>query len=265
MSHAWLYSLMSVIAVSLMALVALAIIAFDERMLQRFVPAMMGLAVGAMLGDAFLHLLPELYDGPRSDTRVALGILAGLVLFYLLELTVRRHHDRFHRHHHHAADTHQAPGLPTADHLIAPVGYVSLFAGSLHNIMDGVLLAASYLTSFKVGLATTIAIILHELPHEIGGFGVLVHAGFTRSRALLFNLLTGIGALLGALVCLSLGSIVEGIPAVMLPLTTGGFIYIAAANLLPELARQTRFSQIAAQVGGILAGVVMMYLLTSIE
>lgn len=265
MSNAWLYSLTSVIAISLISLVGLSVIAIDERLLRKFVPAMMGLAVGAMLGDAFLHLLPELYDRPHSNTRVALGILAGLFLFYLLELAVRRHHDRFHRHHRHAAETHVAPDLPAADHLIAPIGYVSLFAGNLHNIMDGVLLAASYLTSFKVGLATTIAIILHELPHEIGGFGVLVHAGFTRTRALLFNFLTGIGALFGALVCLSLGSVVEEIHLVMLPLTTGGFVYIAAANLLPELAKQTRSVQIVAQLGGVLTGVSLMYLLTFIE
>lgn len=264
MSQAWAYSLASVACISLLSLVCLSLIALHEPLLRRSTPAMMSLAVGAMLGDAFLHLLPELYGKPHSEDRIALGILSGLFLFYLLELLVRRHHT--HRHTPaHDAGSHAAHDPPASDHRIAPVGYVSLIAGSLHNFMDGVLIAASYMTSFKVGLATTVAIILHELPHEIGGFGVLLHAGSTRAKALLFNFLTGCLALAGAVASLLVGSLIADLPAVTLPLTTGGFIYIAASSLLPELARHTRFADIITQSGGILIGILVMLLLTFVE
>lgn len=261
MSQAWAYSLASVLIISLLSLIGLSVIALNERLLHRCIPAMMSLAVGAMLGDAFLHLLPELYNRPHSDAGNALGILAGLFLFYLLELAVRRHHTSRHPPAH-DAELNTAHNLPASDHRVAPVGYVSLVAGSLHNVMNGVLIAASYMTSFKVGLATTVAIILHELPHEIGGFGVLLHAGFTRDRALLFNFLTGCLALAGVVASLLLGGFIEDLPAITLPLTTGGFIYIAASSLLPELARHTRFADIAMQFGGIFTGILVMLLLT---
>ncbi|MCP9496650.1 MAG: ZIP family metal transporter [Pyrinomonadaceae bacterium MAG19_C2-C3] len=264
MSQAWAYSLGSVVIISLLSLIGLSVIALHERLLHRLIPAMMSLAVGAMLGDAFLHLLPELYDKPHSDNRIALSILGGLILFYLLELAVRRHHT--HRHPPaHDVELHTAHDLPASDHRVAPVGYVSLIAGSLHNVMDGVLIAASYMTSFKVGLATTIAILLHEVPHEIGGFGVLLHAGFTRAKALFFNFLTGCLSLAGVVASLLLGGLVEDLPSLTLPLTTGGFIYIAASSLLPELAKRTRLREIIVQLVGITLGVLVMLLLTFIE
>lgn len=273
MNQVWLYALASVVGISILSLLALWLIAISENFLRRATPAMMSLAVGAMLGDVFLHLLPELYAKSAtsgfSNARIALGILGGILLFYFLELIIRRHHNLHHVHahpphtpHFHHADSHI---LPATEHLIAPVGYVSLIAGSLHNIMDGVLIAGSYMTDLRIGIATTIAVVLHELPHEIGGFGVLIHAGFARRKALTINFLTGCLAIIGVIISLVAGGFVADLPSLTLPLTTGGFIYIAAANLLPELAQNTRIRQIAEQLAGIIFGIGIMWLLTWIS
>jgi zinc and cadmium transporter len=257
MPHKWINALVSVALVSMVALVGLAFLGVRKETLRRAVPVMVGLAVGAMLGDVFIHLLPDMYARPGAQVKTSLGVLVGIFAFYLLELFVRGHHRHFFE------DAESELSHPHAP--IEPVGYISLIAESLHNFMDGALVAAAYLVDFKIGVATTLAVVLHELPHELGNFGVLLHAGFDRRRALAINFLSACCAVVGALACLLLGGLSNDMPALVLPFATGGFIYIAGTSLLPVLAREKDSRLAAVQFVAIMAGVGLMLLLLRVE
>jgi zinc and cadmium transporter len=148
---------------------------------------------------------------------------------------------------------------------VEPVGYVNLVADGVHNLVDGMLIGASYLAGVPVGIATTVAVILHEIPQEMGDFGVLLQAGFSRRNALLLNFGSGCLAIVGALLSLLAGSLVEGFTRVMLPFTAGGFIYIAGSDLLPELHKETRPLRSALQLLAVAVGVGLMLLLARLE
>ena len=150
-------------------------------------------------------------------------------------------------------------------HPIHPVGYINLVADGLHNFIDGVLIGASYLVSMPIGLATTIAVILHEIPQEIGDFGVLLHAGFSRRRALWLNFLTATIAILGAVISLLVGARLHHFSAGVLPLAAGGFIYIAGSDLVPELHKEREPPQAAVQLIAIGVGIGLMLLLKLLE
>ena len=138
---------------------------------------------------------------------------------------------------------------------------MSLVGDSIHNLIDGVIIAAGYLASLPAGIATTIAVILHEIPQEMGDFGVLLHGGFTKKKALLVNFGTALTAFVGAIIALSLGNIMENITLYLIPFAAGGFIYIAGSDLIPELHQQESAKQSLIQIGTFLLGVAVMFLL----
>ena len=159
-------------------------------------------------------------------------------------------------------------GISTLWNRVPPihlVGYMNLFADGVHNLIDGIIIGASYLVSLPVGIATTIAVIFHEIPHELGNFFVLLYAGFTKTKALFFNFLTGLFAILGTLVALLVGSRVEDFSSVMLPLAAGGFIYIAGSDLVPELNKESNLVKSVIQLVAIGTGVGLMLLLTMLD
>jgi zinc and cadmium transporter len=168
--------------------------------------------------------------------------MAGFLLFFLVEKYL-------HWHHHHDADS----GIH-----IHPVGYINLVSDGIHNFIDGVLIGVSFLTSIPLGIATTLAVILHEIPQEIGDFGVLISAGFTRKRALWLNFATALTAVVGTVLALVFGGRLETLTAYAIPLTAGGFLYIAAVDLLPPLHKETRPSRSLLQLIAIIAGVAIM-------
>jgi zinc and cadmium transporter len=138
------------------------------------------------------------------------------------------------------------------------MGYTNLIADGIHNSIDGMLIGASYLVSIRVGLATTTAVILHEIPHEIGNFGVLLHAGFSKGKALFFNFLSATLAVLGAVIALSIGSHAEQFSNAILPFAAGGFIYIAGSDLVPELHKEGNPAKSFLQLVMIVLGIVLM-------
>jgi zinc and cadmium transporter len=210
---------------------------------------MVSLAVGAMFGDAFIHLLPESFENPRSKVQTSLYVLAGIFAFFILEkflLWRHQHTLESDRHEHH-------------------IGYMNLIADGLHNLIDGMIIGASYLISTPVGIATTMAVVFHEIPHELGNFFVLLHAGFTRTRALFFNFLSATFAILGAIIALAVGSSVASFSAAILPLAAGGFIYIAGSDLIPELHKDPSPSRSAVQLIAMATGVGLMLLLILME
>ena len=242
----WLYAIVSVVTVSLISLVGLFTISMSDRMLRPFITIMVGLAVGAMFGDAFIHLLPEAFERYGATTAPALYTLAGIFLFFVLEKIL-----------------HWMP-VRTLNN-IRPFGYLNLFADGFHNLIDGLLIGASYLVSVRLGVATTLAVVLHEIPQEVGDFGVLLDAGFSKWRALFFNFLSACTAILGTLVALFVGGNLEHFNTLMLPLTAGGFIYLAGSDLIPELHKEHGPIKSLAQLTAMIAGVCVMLLVKLFE
>jgi zinc and cadmium transporter len=240
-----LYAVASVVLVSVVSLVGILGVAVSERRLKRVLFILVSLAAGGLLGDAFIHLLPHSYEKPRTGVSTAVCVLAGIWVFFALEKFLRWRHEH----------------VVATDSRIHPVGYLNLIADGLHNLIDGLLIGASYLAGLRVGLATTLAVILHEIPQEIGDFGVLVQAGFTRTRALLFNLVSASVAIAGTVVALLIGQRIERFTAVMLPLAAGGFVYIAGSDLLPELNKDVNPLRSTIQLASMILGAGLMMLL----
>jgi zinc and cadmium transporter len=206
---------------------------------------LVSLAVGALFGDAFIHLLPESFEKSGATIDISILVLAGIFAFFILEKFLRWRHEH-------------TIGSSMSIH---PVGYMNLFADGVHNLIDGMIIGAAYLVSFSVGIATTMAVILHEIPQEIGDFGVLLHAGFSKTKALFFNFLCASLAIVGVMVALLASANVENFSTLMLPLTAGGFIYIAGSDLLPELHKELKPSKSAIQFGAMITGVALMLVL----
>ena len=232
--------LLSVLSVSVVSLAGVALLPL--RTLKSALFWLVAFATGAMLSNVFFHILPEMIE-ETDNASLAFGlVLAGMLGSFMIEKFIHWHH--CHR-------------LDCDDHSHA-VGTMVLIGDAAHNITDGILIAAAYLADFQLGLATTIAVILHEIPQEIGDFAVLIHSGYTRSRALLWNFISGLTAIGGALLVITLSQYTEGIEMLLLPLTAGNFLYIAGSDLLPELHRETSLRQSAMQLLWIVLGVAMI-------
>ena len=245
----WGYSLLSAFVVSLVSLVGILTLMFGVRRLDRFIPLLISLAVGALFGDAFIHLLPQAFGDTDSTVLTSLYIIMGIMLFLAMESLLHWHHE------HHTQTLNP----------IHPMGQVIMVADGVHNLLDGLIIGASYLVSVPVGLATTLAVLLHEVPQELGDFGVLIHAGFTPRRALIINFLSGVLAIVGVVISLLLGGNGGEYTAVMVPLTAGGFIYIAGADLIPELHKEHEFRASVVQFAVVLAGIGLIFLLLLVD
>ena len=245
-----LYTLISVLVISLISFVGVLALVLKKDLLNRSIFVLVGLAVGALLGDVFIHVITEMYENAGDPTLISLIFIAGILIFFILEKIL-------HWHHHHSSE-HSGENF-------LPVGRMVLVSDGVHNFIDGLIVAAAYLVSMEVGVATTIAVILHEIPQEMGNFGVLIHAGYTKTKALWFNFLSALTAVAGAVIALVLGSITEQFAFWLLPLTAGSFMYIALSDLIPELQKNRDVSQGAIQVIAIIAGVLSMAALLALE
>jgi len=244
MNEIWLYTLISVFLVSILSLIGALIIVIKQKDLKKFLLIMVSFAAGAMLGDVFIHMLPEIINEGQFTLMSSIYILLGILIFFILEKIVQW------RHCHLAA---------TKGHT-HPLATMNLVGDAVHNFIDGVLIAGSFMLSIPVGIATTIAVILHEIPQEMGDFGVLLHSGMKPKKALLFNFFSALTAVLGALVILLIGNVLD-LVGVIIPITMGGFIYIANADLIPELHKETKISQSLLQLMSFLIGVGIMFLI----
>src|SRR3989344_805119 len=249
-----LYIFLSVGLVSLVSLVGILAIFFREEKFDRAFAFLIPLAVGALLGDAFFHLIPEAFEEIESASRVSFLLLLGVISFFFLEKTLRFHH-------HHSVSEKVADNHGSPTHL----GHMVLASDAFHNFIDGIIIAASFLVSVPVGVATTIAVILHEIPQEIGDFGVLLYAGYKRTTALFYNFLSALTAVAGATLVLALGAVPEGILQGILPFAAGVFIYIACSDLVPELHKQEGKKRLLPETLGIGLGILAMYLLLFLE
>ena len=245
-----LYAFGSVLIVSLLSLIGAFTISMNAERLRAGLFVLVSLAVGALLGDAFIHLIPEAFEMAADPAMLSLTIIGGILLFFVVEKVLHWHHHE---------------GIESMEPQVHPVGRIILFSDGVHNFIDGLIVGLAYTVSIEVGIATTIAVILHEIPQEIGDFGVLLHAGYSKAKALWFNFLTGLLAILGAGVALVLGDIAEPLTLVLLPVAAGGFIYIALSDLIPELHKMKSARHSVIQFMAIVAGVAAMFFLLSIE
>lgn len=225
-------------------------------MLSRVVKGLVSLSAGVLLGTALLHVLPEAFQSQAGTHELFLTLLGGLLFFWLLEKAelyrhVHHHEGDGHGHHHHF-DAEQA----------GRGGYAVLVGDSIHNFCDGVIIAAAFLADPKLGVMTALAIVAHEIPQETGDYIVLLNAGFTRAKALLFNALSGLAAVVGGIVgYFALGSF-EPLFPYLLVVASSSFIYIAVADLLPQLQQRLSLRETLAQLG-LLGGGLGLVLLAS--
>jgi len=231
-------ALLSVVAIALASLAGALTLSLGPKRLERLLFLLVAFAVGAMLGGALLHLIPESYEALGGGPETGLLVLAGVLSFFVLEKFLHWRHQHGspeaiegatgHVHHRHGHGPDAA----------APFALVNLVGSVAHNLIDGAIVAASYMVSIETGLVTTVAVMLHEIPQEIGNFGVLVYGGYPPRKALLYNFAAGLGALVGAGLVLAFGSGIEGLADWLLPITAGAFLYIAGSDLIPELNRR---------------------------
>lgn len=243
MDKVWLYALLSTLVVSAISLVGVSLFALKSDKLQKILLLLVSFSVGALLGNAFFHLVPEAYFHLENAKLTSWLILGGFMLFFMIEQLLH---------------THQTNNLPDS-RKVKPYGYLSLYADGIHNFTDGILIGAAWMFSPELGLATTITVILHEIPQEISDFGILLKAGFSKKRALLYNFLVATSAILGTLVALWFGHEVEHFSTYVLPVAAGGFIYLASTSLLPEVLKNTKKGNWLLYFLFVLLGLGLMY------
>ncbi|MDD4610868.1 MAG: ZIP family metal transporter [Patescibacteria group bacterium] len=238
----YLYTLSSVIIVSILSLIGVITLAVKPVTLKKITFLLVSLSAGTLLGDSFLHLLPEAIE-KNSDLAIWFWLLGGILIFFVLEKIICWRHCH----------------LETTDNHPHPVGTMNLVGDGLHNLIDGIVIAGSFIVSIPLGLTTTIAVIAHEIPQEIGDYRVLIHAGYTRSKALFLNFCSAATSLIGALFILVTSVNSDNFSASIIPFTAGGFIYIATADLIPELKKDTGAIKSFGQLIAIIAGIAIMF------
>jgi len=241
----WLYSIVSVIIVSLIALIGIVTIFVKEKHMSNLLLFFVSFSAGALIGDALIHIMPEVVEEYGFTLLISLYFISGLLIFFILEKFIHWRHCH----------------VPTTKNHPHPFVYMNLVGDALHNLIDGLVIGGTYLVSIPLGLITTLAVIFHEIPQELGEFGVLIHGGFTKKKALLMNLLTALTAIIGVVIALLLGQIGDSFFMFILPFTAGGFIYIATADLIPEMKKECGARKSLVQLAGIVIGIGIMLLL----
>lgn len=245
----WKYSILSVSLVSVIALIGIITLSIKSNLLKKIIMYLVSFSAGALLGDVFIHLLPEVTTDFGFTTKVSILILAGFLASFFLEKII--HWNHCHK--------------PTSKKHIHPVAYLNLIGDAFHNLIDGVTIATSYLISIPVGIATTIAVIFHEIPQEIGDFGILIHGGFSKAKALMLNFLTALTAVLGAILALVIGNYINNLTLYLIPIASGNLIYIAASDLIPELHKEINIKKSIIQSTFFILGILVMFSLKLID
>jgi zinc and cadmium transporter len=205
--------------ISLLAFVGIFSLSINKDRLDSALLYLVAFAAGALMGGAFLHLLPESIESSENIELVFAYFLIGFIAFFLIEKYLHWRHC-----HKENCDIHA-------------FSYLSLVGDGIHNFIDGLIIAVSFLADPALGVSTSIAIAAHEIPQELGDFAILVYGGFSRKKALLLNFIVAMTAIVGGVIGYFLSTTVEGSLAFLMPIAAGGFTYIAAADLLPELRK----------------------------
>ncbi len=248
MNEVWLYSLVSVLVVSLISFVGVIALSIKVERLKKILIYFISFSAGALLGDVFIHLLPQVAKEGFS-LEISGTILSGIFIFFILEKVVHWRHCH----------------MPAEKGHVHSFAYMNLFGDGLHNFIDGLVIAASYIVSIPVGIATTLAVIFHEIPQEIGDFGVLIQGGFSKGKALMLNFASALTSVLGAIVALLISGYIGTIETILVSFAAGGFIYIAGSDLIPELHKETTIKSSLIQALTFLLGILVMAVLLLFE
>jgi zinc and cadmium transporter len=244
-----LWIVLATIMVSLIAFVGIFTLAISHKALEKILLSLVGLAAGTLIGGAFLHLMPEALEEmgdvighDEAHQNVMLMVIVGFVIFFILEKLLWRHCHK--------------------DHCeIHTFAYLNLVGDGVHNFIDGLIVAAGFLAGVEIGIVTTMAVAFHEIPQEIGDFGVLVHGGIDKKKALAYNFMTAVTAVAGGVAGYFLIPSVGNFEFYILPIAAGGFLYIAAADLIPELHKESRTGRTVMAFGMFLTGIALMWLM----
>jgi zinc and cadmium transporter len=236
-----IYIIIATFIISLGSLVGVFTLVLKEEKLSKILLFLVSLSAGALTGGAFIHLLPEASEKLEGSSLFGIVLLSFIIFFFIEKL--------LHWRHCHKGQCH-----------VHTFGYMNLFGDMIHNFIDGLILAATFLTDIKLGLITTLAVALHEIPQEIGDFGVLLYAGFEKQKALVANFLVALTVVVGGIVGYFLSFQIESFVAYLLPFAAGGFIYIAASDLMPEIRKEESLKKSLLSFGVFLIGVVLMFL-----
>jgi zinc and cadmium transporter len=240
---AWLLGLASVVAVSLISLVGILALWLDDTRLRKMLLYLVSFSAGSLFGDAFIHLIPEAIEQNEFALSVSILIILGILSSLIVERFLQWRHCH----------------IPTSTEHPHSFVYMNLFGDTIHNLIDGLIIGGSYMVSIPIGLATTLAVVFHEIPQELGDFGVLVYGGFKKRKALWFNFLTALTAIAGASIAFALGSFSESFIPLLIPFAAGNFIYIAGSDLIPEIRKDNpEPKKSALQITAISLGVAIM-------
>ena len=260
MLEIYLYAIISVIIVSLISLVGIFVLSFRDELIHKILFLLVSVSAGTLFGVSIIDLIPQAFAEGPNEVLMSFFILLGILIFFMLEKFL--HWKHVHDVEEDCVDElHAGRKTKGGDFSIKPVGRLVLISDGVHNFIDGIIIATSYFVSIEVGIATTIAIVLHEIPQEIGDFGVLLHAGYTRTRALFMNLLSALTAVVGTLATLLIGSSVENIIPFIAAFAGGAFLYIAGSDLIPEIHKTSDVKRSLLQFLGILIGITLIFLL----
>lgn len=243
------FALAGASAVSLVSLCGAFVTRLAPKHLEKLVPMLVALAVGVLLGDAFIHLIPDAIERQGSVPAVCLTVLLGVFGFFVLEKLVRWRHD------------HHVPSFcagATSLHGLRPLARMNLIGDAVHNFVDGVLIGGSFLVDPALGLTTTLAIIAHEIPQEIGDVGALITGGLGPSRAVVLNFYCSLTVLAGVAFVAGMQQVAESSLVWLLPVAAGGFIYIAASDLIPSLQQRSALGGLIAEATAFAIGIGVM-------
>ncbi len=241
-----LWIIFATLILSIISLLGILTFSLKPKYLKKILLLLVSLSAGALMGGAFFHLIPEALEA-SSATNVFMSVLTGFIIFFIIEKVLHWRH------------CHE-------DHCpVHSFAYMNLFGDAVHNFIDGLIIAASFIVNVPLGIATTLAVALHEIPQEIGDFGVLLHAGFSKVKALSYNFLIAATAILGGLIGFLLKETTESLTLFLLPFAAGGFLYIAASDLIPEIRKELNMKKSFLNLIIFLVGIILMFALTLME
>jgi zinc and cadmium transporter len=240
------YILISTFLISLIAFIGALTLFLRKKLLDKILLILVAFSAGALLGSAFLHLLPEAISKTGLNLNIFLYLLLGFCIFFILEQFIRWHH-------------HHARGYSNSK--IMPFSYLILISDAIHNFIDGLIIAGSFIVAVPIGIITAIAVALHEIPQEIGDFGVLVYGGLKKIKALFFNFISAVTIVFGGLVGFLLSEKIGESVIFLLPFAAGNFIYIACSDLIPEIKHKESFKKSLVHFFIFLSGLVLMLLI----
>jgi zinc and cadmium transporter len=234
------YIIITTFLIALISFIGIFTLALNDKILNKILMILVSLSAGVLMGGAFIHLMPEAIEKTQG-TDVLMYVLVGFILFFIIEKILHWRHC-----HKGNCDVHTFQ-------------YMNLVGDTIHNFIDGLIIAASFVASIELGFTTTVAIAAHEIPQEIGDFGVLIYGGFKKKKAIVLNFIVASTAIAGGIIGYFVSQIIDETTTFLLPFAAGGFIYIAATDLVPEIKKEMDYKKYMATLFVFILGIFIMW------